>query len=195
MSTGFPLLVGAGPLPELKMRQACEALARACRCPLTTVASGASPAEVLQTNPAATGLVRLSGDAARPTPQGDASWLQALADWRQPVLLLTTAEQDGSISGAAAAYAALCRELQVPCSAWCSSRAPGMAQRDAGTASAGWAGFPMNSIRNRPNASTPSPGGCNSAAPLNAGARGEGWRRRRSGARSAHRPARPGAAG
>ena len=52
MSTGFPLLVGAGPLPELKMRQACEALARACRCPLTTVASGASPAEVLQTNPA-----------------------------------------------------------------------------------------------------------------------------------------------
>ena len=112
MSTGFPLLVGAGPLPELKMRQACEALARACRCPLTTVASGASPAEVLQTNPAATGLVRLSGDAARPTPQGDASWLQALADWRQPVLLLTTAEQDGSISGAAAAYAALCRELE-----------------------------------------------------------------------------------
>ena len=85
MSTGFPLLVGAGPLPELKMRQACEALARACRCPLTTVASGASPAEILQTNPAATGLVRLSGDAARATPEGDASWLQALADWRQPV--------------------------------------------------------------------------------------------------------------
>ena len=30
------------------------------------------------------------------------------------MLLLTIAEQDGSISGAAAAYAALCRELQVP---------------------------------------------------------------------------------
>ena len=114
MSTGFPLLVGAGPLPELKMRLACEALAKACQCPLTTVASGASPAEVLQNNPAATGLVRLSGDAARPTPQGDASWLQALADWRQPVLLLTIADSDGAIPGTAPAYAALCRELHVP---------------------------------------------------------------------------------
>ena len=114
MSTGFPLLVGAGPLPELKMRQACEALARACRCPLSTVASGASPAEILQNKPAATGLVRLSGDAARTSAKGDASWLQALADWRQPVLLLTSAEPDGAIPGAAAAYAALCRELQVP---------------------------------------------------------------------------------
>ena len=109
MSTGFPLLVGAGSLPELKMRQACEALARACRCPLTTVASGASPAEFLQANPAATGLVRLSGDAAQPTPQGDASWLQALADWRQPVLLLTTADRDGAIPGTAAATRLGCR--------------------------------------------------------------------------------------
>ena len=75
MSKGFPLLVGAGPLPELKMRQACEALAKACRCPLTTVASGASPSELLQRDPAATGLVRLSGDAARPTALGDACLL------------------------------------------------------------------------------------------------------------------------
>ena len=114
MSTGFPLLVGAGPLPELKMRVACEALAKACRCPLITVASGASAAGILQNNPAATGLVRLSGDAARPTPQGDASWLQTLADWRQTVLLLTTADSDGAIPGMAPAYAALCRELRVP---------------------------------------------------------------------------------
>ena len=114
MSTGFPLLVGAGPLPELKMRQACEALAKACQCPLTTVASGASPVEILQDNLSATGLVRLSGDAARPTPQGDNSWLQSLADWRQTVLLLTTADHDGAIPGMAPAYAALCRELHVP---------------------------------------------------------------------------------
>ena len=114
MSTDFPLLVGAGPLPELKMRQACEALARACRCPLTSVDIGASPTEILQNRPAATGLVRLCGDAARPTAQGDASWLQSLADWRQSVLLLTPAESDGSIPGTAPAYAALCRELHVP---------------------------------------------------------------------------------
>ena len=157
MSTGFPLLVGAGPLPELKMRQACEALARACRCPLSTVASGASPAEILQTNPAATGLVRLSGDAARTTAKGDASWLQALADWRQPVLLLTSAEPDGAIPGAAAAYAASAGNCKCRCSVWCSSKGAGTAQHGAGTVSAGWAGFPMRSIRIRPNASMPWP--------------------------------------
>ena len=140
MSTGFPLLVGAGPLPELKMRQACEALAKACKCPLTTVASGASPAAVLQNNPAATGLVRLSGDAARSTPQGDASWLQALADWRQTVLLLTTADSDGAIPGTAAAYAALCRELQVPMLGLVQLQGPwnGAARRRDGLSWVGW---------------------------------------------------------
>ena len=140
MSTGFPLLVGAGPVPELKMRQACEALARACRCPLTTVASGASPAEILQANPAAKGLVRLSGDAAQPTPQGDASWLQALADWRQPVLLLTTADRDGAIPGTAAAYAALCRELHVPLLGLVQLHGPwnGTARRRDGLSWLGW---------------------------------------------------------
>lgn len=140
MSTGFPLLVGAGPLPELKMRQACEALARACRCPLTTVASGASPAQILQHNPAARGLVRLSGDAARPTPQGDASWLQALADWRHPVLLLTSAESDGAIPGSAAAYAALCRELNVPLLGLVQLQGPwnGRARRRDGLSWLGW---------------------------------------------------------
>ena len=140
MSTGFPLLVGAGPLPELTMRQACEALALACRCPLTTVSSGASPAEILQTNPAATGLVRLSGDAARATPEGDASWLQALADWRKPVLLLTSAEPDGAIPGAAAAYAALCRELQVPLLGLVQLQGPwnGPARRRDGLSWLGW---------------------------------------------------------
>ena len=140
MSTGFPLLVGAGPLPELKMRQACEALARACQCPLTTVASGASPAAVLQNNPTATGLVRLSGDAARSTPQGDASWLQALADWRQTVLLLTTADSDGVIPGTAAAYAALCRELHVPMLGLVQLQGPwnGAARRRDGLSWVGW---------------------------------------------------------
>ena len=140
MSTGFPLLVGAGPLPELTMRKACEALAKACQCPLTTVASGASPSELLQRNPAATGLVRLSGDAARPTLQGDASWLQSLADWRQTVLLLTTADTDGAIPGAAPAYAALCRELNVPLLGLVQLQGPwnGPARRRDGLSSLGW---------------------------------------------------------
>ncbi|AII49116.1 hypothetical protein KR52_08175 [Synechococcus sp. KORDI-52] len=140
MSTGFPLLVGAGPLPELKMREACEALAKACQCHLTTVAIGDSPAAVLQNKPARTGLVRLSGDAARPTPDGDASWLQALADWRQPVLLLTMADSDGTIPGTAPAYAALCRELSVPLLGLVQLQGPwnGPARRRDGLSWLGW---------------------------------------------------------
>ena len=140
MSTGFPLLVGAGPLPELKMRQACEALAKACQCPLTTVPSGATPAAVLKNNPAAKGLVRLSGDAAQPTPQGDVSWLHALADWRQTVLLLTTADSDGTIPGTAPAYAALCRELNVPLLGLVQLQGPwnGPARRRDGLSWLGW---------------------------------------------------------
>ena len=140
MSKSFPLLVGAGPLPELKMRQACEALAQACQCPLTTVASGAPPAAVLQNNPAIKGFVRLSGDAAQPTPQGDVSWLQALADWRQTVLLLTTADSDGTIPGTAPAYAALCRELHVPLLGLVQLQGPwnGPARRRDGLSWLGW---------------------------------------------------------
>ena len=140
MSTGFPLLVGAGPLPELKMRLACEALAKACQCSLTTVPSGASPAGILKNNPAATGLVRLSGDAAQPTPEGDASWLQALADWRQTVLLLTTSDGDGAIPGTAPAYAALCRELHVPLLGLVQLQGPwnGPARRRDGLSWLGW---------------------------------------------------------
>ena len=140
MSTGFPLLVGAGPLPELRMRQACDALAAACHCSLTTVASGESPAHILRNNPAAKGLVRLSGDAARPTPQGDASWLQSLADWRQSVLLLTTADSDGAIPGTAPAYAALCRDLHVPLLGLVQLQGPwnGPARRRDGLSWLGW---------------------------------------------------------
>ena len=38
--------------------------------------------------------------------------MDALADWRQPVLLLVPGEADGGIPGVGPAYAALCRELE-----------------------------------------------------------------------------------
>ena len=111
MSTDIPLLVGAGSVPELRMREAAEALARLWSLPLQTHATGASPASVLtETEP---GLIRLSGDPARQRPDGG-HWLDALADWRRPLLLLVPGETDGSVSGQAAAYAALCNQLGAP---------------------------------------------------------------------------------
>ena len=113
MSTGIPLLVGAGPLPELRMREACTALADCWGLDLTHISEGESPLKLLSDSSAQKGLVRLSGDAARQRPDGG-SWLDALADWRHPLLLLVAGEPDGSVSGSAAAYTALCRQLGAP---------------------------------------------------------------------------------
>ena len=111
MSTEIPLLVGAGSVPERRMREAAEALAKLWALPLKTHATGASPASVL-TDPTH-GLTRLSGDPARQRIDGG-HWLEALADWRQPLLLLVPGDADGSVSGQAAAYAALCDQLGAP---------------------------------------------------------------------------------
>ena len=68
MSTEIPLLVGAGSVPERRMREAAEALAKLWALPLQTHATGASPASVL-TDPTH-GLIRLSGDPARQRMDG-----------------------------------------------------------------------------------------------------------------------------
>ena len=47
MSTDLPLLVGAGLVPEVRMREAAEALASLWALPLQTHPIGTSPAEVL----------------------------------------------------------------------------------------------------------------------------------------------------
>ncbi|BEV36420.1 hypothetical protein [Synechococcus sp. M16CYN] len=113
MYKGFPLLLGAGLLPELMMQQACETIAKACGCELISHNCGESPRNVLASISTAIGLQRLCGDAARPHCNGG-SWLEALADWRLPVLLLVPGDADGGIPGSGPAYAALCRELKVP---------------------------------------------------------------------------------
>lgn len=113
MSKGVPLLVGAGPLPELRMREACTALADCWGLHLSHISEGESPLTLLSDPSSQQGLVRLSGDAARQRPEGG-SWLDALADWRHPLLLLVTGEPDGGVAGSAAAYTALCRQLGAP---------------------------------------------------------------------------------
>ena len=113
MSKGCLVLVGTGPLPDLRMHQVASALSQATGRPLISHAIGESPDAVLSICAEAASLLRLNGDAARFHPCGG-SWLSALADWRLPVLLLTPGESDGGVAGAAAAWVALCHQLGVP---------------------------------------------------------------------------------
>ena len=69
MSTGVPLLAGAGSLPEQRMREACTALAEGLGQHLQHYGVGESPQQLLaEINPDS--LVRLSGDPARPLKEG-----------------------------------------------------------------------------------------------------------------------------
>ena len=47
MSTGHPVLVSAGPLPELTMRAASEGLARVCDMPLLCHGIGEPPLSLI----------------------------------------------------------------------------------------------------------------------------------------------------
>ncbi len=112
-------LVGAGPLPESSMREGSQQLADHCSAELVVLACGLEPQSSLQavasrqrerTCPT---LLCLSGDAAM--AQGSSgSWLDALAAWRCPVLLLAQPNAAGLIPGMAPASVALCHSLDIP---------------------------------------------------------------------------------
>ncbi len=112
-------LVGAGPLPELSMREGAQQLADRFSAELVPMACGAEPHSALKAlasrqrernHPT---LLRLSGDAAM--AQGSSgSWLDALAAWRCPVLLLVQPNAAGLVPGMAPASVALCRTLNIP---------------------------------------------------------------------------------
>ena len=112
-------LVGAGPLPELSMREGAHDLADRFSAELVPLACGSEPHSGLQAlasrqrernRPT---LLRLSGDAAM--LQGSSgSWFDALAAWRCPVLLLAQPNAAGWIPGIATASVALCHSLSIP---------------------------------------------------------------------------------
>ncbi len=112
MKDALPFLIGAGPLEELKMEVGSQQLARAWGKRLIPHWCGENPDLVLADLPAAQALVQLNGDAAMAGSCG--SWLEALAAWRQPVILLVSPLPSGGIPGIAAAYAALCQTISVP---------------------------------------------------------------------------------
>ena len=112
-------LVGAGPLPELSMREGAQQLADRFSAELVLLACGSEPHSGLQAlasrqhKRSRPTLLRLSGDAAM--AQGSCgSWLDALAAWRCPVLLLAQPNAAGLMPGIAPASVALCHSLNIP---------------------------------------------------------------------------------
>ena len=58
------------------------------------------------------GIVYLSGDAAIPNHLG-LSWLESLGYWKQPVVLMISPDDSGTIPGIASAYVSLCNSKEV----------------------------------------------------------------------------------
>ncbi|ABI46567.1 hypothetical protein [Synechococcus sp. CC9311] len=112
-------LVGAGPLPELSMREGARQLVDRFSAELVPLAcasephSGLEALASLQRDRNHPTLLCLSGDAAM--AQGSSgSWMDALGAWRCPVLLLAEPNAAGLIPGMAPASVALCHSLNIP---------------------------------------------------------------------------------
>ncbi len=113
MIAPIPFLVGAGPLPDARMRAGCLLLASAWGVELSHHRCSENPHQVLGLLPPEGGMVRLSGDPAMFHPDGG-SWLEALGAWRQPTILMVSPLPSGEIPGVAPAYVSLCAALDVP---------------------------------------------------------------------------------
>lgn len=102
------VLLGAGPLPELSMRCGAETLSDTLGLPLTTVAEGQSPDPSLVNLMASPPrLIRLAGDPGSLHHEGS-SWMDALAAWKCPVILLGSPRPDGVMPGTIPAFTSLC---------------------------------------------------------------------------------------
>ena len=109
----MPFLVGAGELNEPEMTAAYKALATFWECELRKFSCNDSPNEILSSLQEDQGLFQLIGDAAI-TNGKRGSWLEALAAWRMPTILICTPLLNGLIPGVSSSYVALCRELSIP---------------------------------------------------------------------------------
>ncbi len=108
-----PFLVSTGNWPSHQMRAGRSALSQSWGGDLIQFSCSSSPKQVLNCLPNEEGLVQLVGDPALLIPD-EGSWLEALAAWRQPTLLMVSPLDTGDIPGMAAAYVALCKVLSVP---------------------------------------------------------------------------------
>lgn len=112
------VVVGAGALPELAMSAACRSVAAGLDAAVVEQGCGLAPHPLLEgltTGSSERGrvtLLRVSGDVAV-DESGQGSWLEALAAWRVPVLMLAQPRPDGRFGGIVPAFVALSRELNL----------------------------------------------------------------------------------
>lgn len=125
------VVVGAGALPELQMSAACHSLAAECGAVLLEEGSSLAPHELLRelaanaSDSTALTLLRLSGDVGV-DESGEGSWMEALAAWRIPVLMLAQPRPDGRYGGIVPAFVALADSSTFPAWDLCNWAANGM---------------------------------------------------------------------
>jgi len=118
MSQNLLVVIGAGALPELQMSAACRSLADEFGAVYLEEGCGLSPNPLLDeltseiSASKALTLLRLSGDAGV-DESGEGSWLDALAAWRIPVLMLAQPRPDGRFGGIVPASVAFARALNL----------------------------------------------------------------------------------
>ncbi|WP_320668037.1 hypothetical protein [Prochlorococcus sp. MIT 1307] len=106
-------LVGAGHLSDDEMRSGSTALSSVWGGELLEYSCADDPREVLASLSKENGLVQVLGDPAiNYCYRG--SWLEALAAWREPTILMASSDSSGEMTGCASAYVALCQVLSVP---------------------------------------------------------------------------------
>ncbi len=110
-----PFLVTAGPISNQEIEFGSISLSNAWGGTLNKYSCSDSPRTVLEGlhESKSKGMVQLLGDAAVQHQEGG-SWLEALAAWRKPAIVLANTSPSGEITGYAPAYAALCETLSVP---------------------------------------------------------------------------------
>ncbi len=113
MNFELAFLIGSGTLAENPFEASCRSIAKAWTKPLSILSDVEDPRLSLEKLADSSGLIALKGDAAATKPGGD-SWLEALGDWKHPVILIVTPLDSGLVSGSPKAYAALCRQLKAP---------------------------------------------------------------------------------
>ena len=97
-------------LPEIK--QGSLALSNVWGGGIEEVSCEICPSEILNNLTEGNGLILLKGDSAQ-NYSGKGSWLEALADWHLPVIILVNPLDSGNTPGSAFAYSALCRQLSI----------------------------------------------------------------------------------
>ena len=119
MANNLLVVIGAGTLGTGAMTAACRSLAEAFGATLMEQTSDAAPHPCLQgitsrstDGPLEPKLLRVSGDVAV-DECGEGSWLEALACWHVPVLMLVEPRDDGRFAGIVPASVALARSLHV----------------------------------------------------------------------------------